>query len=181
MTSGKYYAEFKDTSGSYNLIGITSNANKSCQANQAVGYYTADYGLYAVDGKIKVNNAYVTYGASYTTNDIISVAVDLDNNKIYFAKNGAWGNGSGGWGSTTWAANTGAYTIADVSTTVDKVYFFAIGDSAGSASLTSANFGNGYQGTTAVSSAGTSASTPGIFEYDCPTGFQPLSTKGLNA
>ena len=42
------------------------------------------------------------------------------------------------------------------------------------------NFGNGYFGTTAVSSAGTNASGNGIFEYDVPTGFTALSTKGLN-
>ena len=42
------------------------------------------------------------------------------------------------------------------------------------------NFGNGYFGTTAVSSAGTNASGIGIFEYDVPTGFTALSTKGLN-
>jgi len=44
----------------------------------------------------------------------------------------------------------------------------------------SANYGNGYFGTTAVSSAGTNASGNGIFEYDVPTGFTALSTKGLN-
>jgi len=44
----------------------------------------------------------------------------------------------------------------------------------------SANFGNGYFGTTAVSSAGTNASDNGIFEYDVPTGYTALSTKGLN-
>ena len=43
-----------------------------------------------------------------------------------------------------------------------------------------ANFGNGYFGTTAVSSAGTNASNNGIFEYDVPTGYTALSTKGLN-
>ena len=43
-----------------------------------------------------------------------------------------------------------------------------------------ANFGNGYFGTTAVSSAGTNASVIGIFEYDVPTGYTALSTKGLN-
>jgi len=43
-----------------------------------------------------------------------------------------------------------------------------------------ANFGNGYFGTTAVSSAGTNASGIGIFEYDVPAGFTALSTKGLN-
>jgi len=42
------------------------------------------------------------------------------------------------------------------------------------------NFGNGYFGTTAVSSAGTNASNNGIFEYDVPSGFTALSTKGLN-
>ena len=42
------------------------------------------------------------------------------------------------------------------------------------------NFGNGYFGTTAVSSAGTNASNIGIFEYDVPTGYTALSTKGLN-
>ena len=31
-----------------------------------------------------------------------------------------------------------------------------------------------------VSSAGTNASNNGIFEYDVPTGYTALSTKGLN-
>jgi hypothetical protein len=56
-----------------------------------------------------------------------------------------------------------------------------IGDSRdGNTSVFTANFGNGYQGTTAVASAGTNASGIGIFEYDVPTGYTALSTKGLN-
>ena len=42
------------------------------------------------------------------------------------------------------------------------------------------NFGNGYFGTTAISSAGTNASNLGIFEYDVPSGYTALCTKGLN-
>ena len=42
------------------------------------------------------------------------------------------------------------------------------------------NFGNGYFGSTQISSAGTNASGIGIFEYDVPTGYTSLSTKGLN-
>ena len=42
------------------------------------------------------------------------------------------------------------------------------------------NFGNGYFGATAISSEGTNASGIGKFEYDVPTGFTALSTKGLN-
>ena len=43
-----------------------------------------------------------------------------------------------------------------------------------------ANFGNGFFVSTAVASAGTNASGIGIFEYDVPTGYTALSTKGLN-
>ena len=43
-----------------------------------------------------------------------------------------------------------------------------------------ANFGNGFFGTTAISSEGTNASTLGKFEYDVPTGYSALCTKGLN-
>ena len=44
-----------------------------------------------------------------------------------------------------------------------------------------ANFGNGYIEQTAVASAGTNASGNGIFEYDVPTGYTALSTKGINS
>ena len=45
---------------------------------------------------------------------------------------------------------------------------------------TDANFGNGYFGTTAITSEGTNASGNGKFEYDVPTGYTALCTKGLN-
>ena len=44
----------------------------------------------------------------------------------------------------------------------------------------SMNFGNGYFGTTAVSSAGTNAGV-GTFEYDVPSGYKALCTKNINA
>ena len=44
----------------------------------------------------------------------------------------------------------------------------------------SINFGNGYFGTTAVSSAGTNAGI-GTFEYDVPSGYKALCTKNINA
>jgi len=177
MTSGKYYAEFKMKSGQYNLVGITSSPSNDARTNTAVRNSANSYGLYSYNGKLNTS----TYAASYTTPNIIGVAVDLDNNKIYFSKDGNWATGSGAWGSTTWSSSTGAFTITDPSLTVEGAYFFAIGDAdAGSSGKFSANFGNGYQATTAVSSAGTNASGNGIFEYDTPTGFTALSTKGLN-
>jgi hypothetical protein len=181
MTSGKYYAEFKMKSGAKNLVGITSQAQIDAEQTRYVGFADKTYGLYSNDGSIKTNNVDYTYAASYTTPNVIGCAVDLDNNKIYFSKDGVWATGSGAWGSSTFDSSIGAYVISDVSSTVDGAYFFAMGDTD---TLTygtfSANFGNGYQGTTAVS-GGTAGSTPGVFEFDVPSGYQPLSTKGLNA
>jgi len=71
--------------------------------------------------------------------------------------------------------------ITTVSSTTLGAYFFAVGAYHYTPRYNFyANFGNGYFGTTAVSSAGTNASGFGIFEYDVPTGFTAWSTKGLN-
>ena len=43
------------------------------------------------------------------------------------------------------------------------------------------NFGNGYFGTTAVSSAQNPDDGIGIFEYDVPAGYRALCTKSINA
>jgi hypothetical protein len=41
------------------------------------------------------------------------------------------------------------------------------------------NFGNGYFGTTAISSAGSNGNGS-LFEYDVPSGYYALNTKNLN-
>ena len=43
------------------------------------------------------------------------------------------------------------------------------------------NFGNGFFGTTAVSSAQSPDDGNGIFEYDVPAGYRALCTKSINA
>ena len=59
----------------------------------------------------------------------------------------------------------------------DGAYHMAISVASSAAN---ANFGNGLFGTTAISSAGTNASGFGSFEYDVPSGYTALSSKGLN-
>ena len=79
---------------------------------------------------------------------------------------------------TTSNVGTGADpTFSGLDTTK---FWFPFTESRGTGVGCDANFGNGYFGTTAVTSAGTGASTPGIFEYNVPNGYQPLTTKGLN-
>jgi len=178
MSSGKFYFEAKNiTNANFQTIGITDR--ESGGVSGELGGSSADY-VYRNDaGQKGNNNSFSSYGNSYTTNDIIGCAVDLDNLKIYFSKNGVWQNSGD---PTSGATGTGAaFTITAPSLTSTGFYFFGVGDStAANSSKWSANFGNGYFGTTAVASAGTNASGIGIFEYDVPTGYTALSTKGLN-
>ena len=176
--SGKYYYEMKCIGSSdYERFGACTvdQANK-CTANTGryddSGYGSEGYG-YTSDGE-KSNNGGTSggYGDTWGTNDILSCALDLDNNKIYFGKNGTWQNSGD---PTSGSTGTGAaYTIAS-----DKFYIPAFA-SYGAAANLAFNFGNGYFRTTAISSEGTNASGIGKFEYDVPAGYTALSTKGLN-
>ena len=121
--------------------------------------------------KKKIINGSVTGSAigSSAQNDIWSMALDLDNGKMFIARNGTYlesGNPS-----------TGANPFIQTSDGLPSEGVIGGHTYDGSVEL---NFGNGYFGTTAVSSAGTNASGNGIFEYDTPTGYTALSTKGLN-
>ena len=58
----------------------------------------------------------------YNGGDIIGIALDLDNNKLYFSKNGTFQNSGD---PTSGATGTGAISITAVSSTTDGAYFFA--------------------------------------------------------
>ena len=107
---------------------------------------------------------------NFAANDIMQIALDMDNSRVYFGKNGSW------FGGTSWTEST-----PTTGHTLTSGYTYGVRGSTGSGtSVNIWNFGNGYFGTTAVASAGTNASGIGIFEYDVPTGYTALSTKGLN-
>ena len=187
MTSGKYYVEVKPTSGSATLnIGVTGeqavNASQTL-ASRGTGYaYLSSSGVF--------NNGSSVGGTfnSYSNNDIIGIAINLDDeqdglNKLYFSKNGVWQNGAD---PSTPSSVTGVVGITKPSNLNGESkmggYAFAMNETWNDNTRTVQwNFGNGYFGTTAVSSAGTNASGNGIFEYDVPTGYTALSTKGLNS
>ena len=179
-SSGKYYWEAKIThTSNYDHIGITSKGSTS-----STNYmYASDYSyvLKSDNGVLKYKAGGSTAdvggwsGASFGVGNIISIAHDIDNNKIYFAKDGVWMN------SANPNTPTGGITTTSLSSTDTGVWLPAFGDeNNGTYTTWQVNFGNGYFGTTAVSSAGTNASNNGIFEYDVPTGYTALSTRGLN-
>jgi len=161
-SSGKYYFEAKATSGSAIALGITNDEIGLNSWSPSTGNYV----LYNSNGIIQRPSNSPDSGTTYTTNDIIGVAWNATDSEVTFYKNGT-------------AINSGtAYSVEGTQGTM----FFALGDTGTSSNpTTSFNFGNGYFGTTAVTSAGANASGNGIFEYDVPTGYTALSTKGLNS
>ena len=178
-SSGKYYAEFKPTSGGniYTAIGVTpqvswkdidaetigSGANSE---NKSVGYTHS--------GTVKKGNSTVYSGSSYAPNDIIGVALDLDNHKVYFSKNGTYQNSGN---PASGATGTGAVSL---DATLDD---WSISISCAGTTV-SANYGNGFFGTTAITTnsgngyAGAEGASK--FSYQPPSGYSALNTKGLN-
>ena len=186
MTSGKFYWEVKPVSVNtsidyYPVIGIT--ASQITGSQDYVGKAATDYSWSTnQDGSSTVkynNNNDTAWGNHFALNSIVGVAVDLDNNKIYFSKDGVWQESGD---PTSGSTGTGAaFTITSASSTPLGAYFPSLSNYDGTGYVKfEANFGNGYFGSTQISSAGTNASGIGIFEYAVPTGYTALSTKGLN-
>ena len=170
--TGKYYYEAEcETAGTGPVVGVVDLAWGGI--NGAAGAFhdnALNFG-YSSSGVKTSGGVNTAYGDTFTTGDIIGVAIDKTNNKLYFAKNGVWQNSGD---PTSGATGTGsAFNLAS-----DTLYTSACRMRNGGD--WKFNFGNGFFGTTQISSEGTNASGNGKFEYDVPTGYTALSTKGLN-
>ena len=172
-SSGKYYYEIKvATLNSQAGIGVWGEPlPQTVTTNFFPNHHPFGF-VYKEDGSVSDDSQTFYTGSSFTSGDIIQCALDIDNSKIYFGKNGTWQNSGD---PTSGATGTGAVPLEDNG---GGAYFF-FGTCYGT-DVEQANFGNGYFANNPVSSAGTNASGNGIFEYDVPTGFTALSTKGLN-
>ena len=163
LGNGKYYWETYKHGGGNTGLGLTlasvDGSNHTAVHASKVQYYQDGY-IYQVGfGLSNINT-----GVTYADTDIIGVSVDTENGTIKFYKNGALVNNS--------SQTNSVFTLAQ-----NELIPFWYVENGGELR---SNLGNGYFGTTAVSSAGTNASGNGIFEYAVPTGYTALSTKGLN-
>jgi len=171
--TGKWYFEFKPTNTTNFVLGMV-RTNHGLPNSE--GYYANDAGCYGIsNGGKTVGGSGTSISYSYSANDILGMAFDLDNGKFYAHVNGTYITS----GDPT-SGSTGTGSLGDISLGSNIYVPFVTNANYNATNLIYFNFGNGYFGTTAVSSAGTNASGNGIFEYDVPTGYTALSTKGLN-
>ena len=177
ITTGKYYWETKFVSlasgTAYALTGIMAQ-NPAGEGNY-LGGYNDSYGYGSWNGVVYNNGGSTgntTGGATYGVGDILSMAFDADNNRLYYYKNGAIQNSGTG------------IVIPAASTTVLGAWFPAVGDWGSTTHVWSCNFGNGFFGTTAVTTNSgngyAGADGKSKFNYAVPSGYSALSTKGLN-
>jgi hypothetical protein len=174
VSAGKWYWEHKPANACAS-IGIT-DFDWEMQKRGAI-IYAASGQSYSYEGNGYVShNSYGDMSSSYAsyTTEVIGVALDLTNNKLYFSKSGVWNN------SADPANNTNGLAIDAPSTLTGGVYSPLVADLCSATVATGAcNFGQGFFGTTAVSSANADANGHGAFEYTVPNGFYALCTKNL--
>ena len=172
VASGKWYFEVKNvvnTNGQ--SVGITDNASPS--DTHELGYNPFEV-AYINTGEKVSNSSVTSYANTYTTNDIIGVALDLDNNALYFSKNGTFQNSGD---PTSGASKTGAISITAPSSTNTGFYFFCVSDMSGAQTSTwSANFGSPPF---SISSGNSDGNGYGNFEYAVPSGYYSLNSKNL--
>jgi hypothetical protein len=160
LTKGKWYWELKQTSDTgtqKTLAGITGNAwtsVASVTSGTELGNQTQQYGFSAETGGIRTADTDETYGSTTAAvDDIIQCYIDLDASKIYFAVNDTLGSSTG-------------YDITAAASTLNQYYVPAVSYHSTTSGTLQHNFGNGYFGTTVVTSSVADAGDEGSFEYD---------------
>ena len=178
LSAGKWYWEVKwtsDTGGNNLYMGIT-NAVSQSEDDYYLGRATGEYAYAAPYGYWVTAASGTTYGDTYAPGDIIGVYLDLDNNKLYFGKNG-----------TVQASGTGI-DITAIASTTHGFYWPAVSYAeSGSTCLVECNYGGCPSFT--VSSGNTDTNGYGNFEYDPSSGtfdsaskdFLAICTKNLGS
>ena len=187
VSAGKWYAECKYVAGSnhYGIIGICDEVFATLgdlgsatntdfgKTGPALGSHPQNCTVaYVINtGKIRNNNVNQNYGSGGGDGDIINIALDRDNRKVYFGINGTYEN------SGDPAAGSNGFDISS-QVTGDTYFLGVTNDTGASETILDFNFGGGF-GQTAVSSANADANGHGNFEYAVPSGFFAWNTKNL--
>jgi hypothetical protein len=167
VSSGKWYFEMKiSTSDTDSFIGVHSPDNyASDSTTNPYGGYASTGAIYTSRGAVRINDAQTTGLGTTSQNDIVGCALDIDNNKVYFHKNGTYVQ------SGDPAGNSGGQAIPS-----GYIYGFTVGNDTSSNSGTmQVNFGNPVH----TISSGNTDGKYGNFEYAVPSGFYAVCTKRL--
>ena len=172
--TGKWYVEFyQNQSANYNTMGLEQVGSEKYSSHIQSG--DNHYLYYGHNGNTRGNNGTSTsYGSSYSTGTIIGCALDMDNAKIYWSKDGTFQN-SGNPATGTNAAHTGINT--------NFGYYMAFTDynsGANGACTINAGQDSSFAGAKSTGSANASdANGFGDFYYTPPSGFLAVCSANM--
>ena len=166
VSAGKWYAEVKWTSNTGTAATATGildmaysgTADPNDSVTNAFGYFGS--------GTKNVSGTASSYGDSYADGDIIGIAIDMDNNKLYFSKNGTFQNSGD---PTTGATGTGAIGI--VAGVTYGIFASDYNNQVAELNTGSPAF--------AISSGNSDGNGHGNFEFAVPSGYYAINTKNL--
>ena len=175
VSTGKWYWEVKKIDNSFQIGIAPQPTDANTNGVNYIGYGPNEVGYYDGNGNKYINNSASSYGDAIADNDIVGVALDLDNNKLYFSRNGTFQNSGD---PTSGATGTGAIAVTAAASNGTGGYVAAGGHNAGGSYNGTAayNFGNP---SFAISSSNADANGHGNFEYAVPSGYFALCTKNL--
>ena len=179
--TGKYYAEFylSATPGTA-YVGYYPSTESAIMTKVWVPsgnrtWLTSNLASYAQNGTLYKdgNTSTSSWGSTFTTGDIIQIAIDADNDAVYYGKNNTWQNSGN---PESGASKTGA-----ARTSIPKNVFPAVGHANGSGTVTwKANFGQDSTFGGTISAGGNAdANGFGDFKYAPPSGYTCLSTSSV--
>jgi hypothetical protein len=173
VTKGKWYAEYKvvDAGNPTNgvMIGVTNVDLTNFQNAGNDLQQSGEYGLnYYANSQILNNGSTVATYSTMSDGDIVMIALDIDNGKVYWGRNGTWENSGV---PTSGATGTGAQNLSLISTG----YTYAFNLACRQNGNVQANFGNpSYSANSYTDGAGY-----GNFSYSVPSGYYSLNTRNL--
>ena len=175
VTKGKWYFEMKKlaNTASIGLLATEEKINQTSASGMLVEYLHQGE-LRFWNGSSRVTKT--TGVNSYTTNDIVGCALDMDNRRAYFHKNGVY---QGDPTPDPASSPSGAGQMAAIQTgfTMSPCFMDDTTASAGEAAM---NFGNPPFTISSNSGNGNAdANGYGKFEYAVPSGYYALCTKNL--
>ena len=177
FSQGKWYFECESNFNTQGVVGITFDGNSGqvaddVRSDRYPGNATYSYGYIFSSGNKITNSSGSSYGNSLATGDILGVAIDLDNMKLYFSKNGTFQNSGV---PTSGSTGTGAIDLTGSGST--GFCFVTVGDNNnGGYGQIDFNFGSPFF---AISSGNTDGNGYGNFEYSVPSGYYSINTKNL--
>ena len=168
MTSGKWYFEWYIGSSNYPAVGIA-------KADYNTGYAQPNVGNRVwLDGGSLYGVSSSSSGVTYTTGDIVGCAVDMDNGKMWFSKNGTFIS-SGDPAAGTNAQFTDLLSASDMGSTGQVLPFFSdVNWGTSDTVVFNAGQDSSFAGNKTSGAAGSD------FYYTPPTGFKALNTDNLS-